>query len=679
METSPSLFLLCVRGKPPARFPSITLEMREPAMLASAAAENRGKDEARVLKRFVYATGVLVALVLGPLLSPPAASAAKHAKLPPTYEHWLDEEVNYLITNQEKAVFLSLTSNQDRDHFIETFWAIRNPDPNSPTNTFREEHYRRLEYANTHFGSLAALDGWSTDRGMVYITLGAPQQKRAYLNARELKPIETWFYQDPASALSPYFSVLFYKQSGAEDFKIYSPYQDGPDALIDSTNAINDPKTALKIIKTDLGNEVANLTLSLFPNEPVDNTAGTPTLESDALLNKIRDYRNLPENRDLLARRRSLLEGVTHRVLLGQDYSDLSAMATRDGTNQASIHYLLRVLNPGDFVLGKDASQRVYYSLSVEAQLLSSEGKVIYTDTQDLHDFLTSDQVNQLRLRPLAIAGRLVAVPGKYQLKVDVTNLVTKQSFAQTRGVLVPAFDHTLGMSQVVFSSIATPQRDYAQNQPFSFAGVKIPVTGADNVSLTGGDPVRVIYQLWEQPGSPVSLKGKNLQVSYLIGQLGVATKKEQTQTIDRSGFDPAGNLLMGTDIPTADLHPGNYRLVIHVTDPETSESTSQAINFRLVGGDRQQLWNLTDPSYTNSADSVVNLYRRGLSALAQQQAEAAVAYLKQAVDAGTPDAAVYSALASAYRLAGNATAAVATEKQRDSALARQNAAPSSN
>jgi hypothetical protein len=514
---------------------------------------------------------------------------------------------------------------------------------------------------------------------MVYITLGPPQQKRAYPNERELKPIETWFYQDPASALAPYFSVLFYKRSNAEDFKIYSPYQDGPDALIDSTNAINDPQTALKIIKTDLGNEVANLTLSIFPNEPVDNTKGTVTLESDALLNKIRDYRNLPENRDLLARRRALLEGVTHRVLLGQDFSDLTAMATRDGAEQASVHYLLRVLNPSDFVLGKDSSQRVYYSLSVESQLLTSEGKLIYSDTQKLQEYLTSDQVNRLRSRSLAVGGRLAAVPGKYQLRVDITNLVTKQSFAQTRGILVPAFDHTLGMSQVVFSSLSSPQRDSARNQPFSFSGIKIPVAGADNIALTGGDPVRVIYQLWEEPGSPVSLKGRNLEVSYLIGQLGVPTKKEQTQTVDRSGFDLQGNLLMGTDIPTTDLHPGNYRLVIHVTDPETHESTSQAINFRLAGGDSQPPWGLTVPSYTSSADSVVNLYRRGLCALAQQQPQAAIAYLKQAVDAGTPDAAMYSALASAYRLAGNTTAATATEKQRDSALAKPGPTPDRN
>jgi GWxTD domain-containing protein len=636
-------------------------------------ARARVPNEVNLLKRIGYVTAIVVALFIG-LITPSFSWGAKHSQLPPRYEHWLTQEVPYLITDNEKTTFLGLATDQDRDRFIETFWAVRNPDPNSPTNTAREEHYQRLDYANTHYGLPSAQNGWRTDRGMVYITLGPPQQKHSYTDTTDLVPMETWFYQDPANALAPYFSVLFFRRSAAEDFKIYSPYQDRPEKLIASTNAVNDQAAALKIIKRTLGNEVANLTLSLFPNEPVDNVNGTPTMESDVLLNKIRDYRNLPEIKRTLEERRSLLEGVTHRVLLGQDFSDLSVLATRDSATQTSVHYMLRLLNPGDFVLGKDAEHRVYYSLSVESQLLAADGKPIYTDTQDLHGFLSPDQVDQLRARALAISGRLAAVPGQYQLRVDVTNLVTKQSFAQTRAVLVPAFNHTLGMSQVVFASMAPPQRDPEQTQPFSFSGVKLAISGADNTSLTAGDPVRVIYQLWEQGDAPVLLKGKNLEVNYLIGQLGVTTKKEQAQTIDRGGFDAHGNLLMGTDIPTADLHPGSYRLVVRVTDPESKESTTQAINFRLIGGDRHPLWNLTAPTYTNSADSVVNLYRRGLCALAQKQPQEAVAYLKQAIDAGKPDAAIYTALASAYRLAGNETAAVATEK-----LAKQGGAPSSN
>jgi hypothetical protein len=64
-------------------------------------------------------------------------------------------------------------------------------------------------------------------------------------------------------------------------------------------------------------------------------------------------------------------------------------------------------------------------------------------------------------------------------------------------------------MSQVIFSTIEQPKRDSEQTQPFSFSGVKIPVAGADNATLTAGDPVRVIYQLWEQPDMPAWLKGR--------------------------------------------------------------------------------------------------------------------------------------------------------------------------
>lgn len=229
-----------------------------------------------MFKRSVYATSIMVVLTFGLALCSFTASAAKHPQLPPTYDHWLNQEVNYLITNQERESFLALTTNQDRDAFIDTFWAIRNPDPNSPGNTYKDEHYRRLEYVNNHYGSPSAGNGWHTDRGMVYITLGPPQQKRSYLNTKYLEPLETWFYQDPASALAPYFSVLFFKPSPAEDFRIYSPYQDRPDKLIASTNGANDVPTALRIIKADLE---TRLPTSPFLSSPTNQWTTRPALQ----------------------------------------------------------------------------------------------------------------------------------------------------------------------------------------------------------------------------------------------------------------------------------------------------------------------------------------------------------------------------------------------------------------
>ncbi len=88
------------------------------------------------------------------------------------YKTWLNEEVPYIITDEERKAFMSLSNDEERDAFIEAFWQRRNPNPDSPENEFREEHYRRIAYANEHFA--AGKPGWKTDRGHIYIAFGPP-------------------------------------------------------------------------------------------------------------------------------------------------------------------------------------------------------------------------------------------------------------------------------------------------------------------------------------------------------------------------------------------------------------------------------------------------------------------------------------------------------------------------
>ncbi len=91
------------------------------------------------------------------------------------YKNWLVEDVVYIITDEERNVFSNLTADAERDAFIEQFWRRRDPDPRSAINEFKEEHYRRIAYANDHFYS--GVEGWYTDRGRIYITYGPPSQK----------------------------------------------------------------------------------------------------------------------------------------------------------------------------------------------------------------------------------------------------------------------------------------------------------------------------------------------------------------------------------------------------------------------------------------------------------------------------------------------------------------------
>ncbi|HWW96674.1 MAG TPA: GWxTD domain-containing protein [Edaphobacter sp.] len=88
------------------------------------------------------------------------------------YKKWVDEDVRWIITDQEMQAFKSLGNDEERDQFIENFWLRRNPNPDSPENEFREEHYARIAYANEHFA--AGKPGWRTDRGHIYIAFGKP-------------------------------------------------------------------------------------------------------------------------------------------------------------------------------------------------------------------------------------------------------------------------------------------------------------------------------------------------------------------------------------------------------------------------------------------------------------------------------------------------------------------------
>ena len=100
------------------------------------------------------------------------AQKAVRQELKGAYKTWLDQDVAYIISDEERKAFKNLSNDEERDAFIEQFWLRRNPNPDSPENEFREEHYRRIAYANEHYA--AGKPGWKTDRGHIYIAFGPP-------------------------------------------------------------------------------------------------------------------------------------------------------------------------------------------------------------------------------------------------------------------------------------------------------------------------------------------------------------------------------------------------------------------------------------------------------------------------------------------------------------------------
>ena len=135
-----------------------------------------------------------------------AQQRALRQELKGVYKKWLDEDVRWIITDQEMQAFKSLANDEERDTFIENFWLRRNPNPDSPDNEYRDEHYRRIAYANEHFA--AGKPGWKTDRGHIYIAFGKPDSIDSHPSGGNYQrpmeegggntstyPFETWHYR----------------------------------------------------------------------------------------------------------------------------------------------------------------------------------------------------------------------------------------------------------------------------------------------------------------------------------------------------------------------------------------------------------------------------------------------------------------------------------------------------
>src|SRR5271163_135100 len=90
------------------------------------------------------------------------------------YKTWLNTDVVYIITDEERKAFKNLQTDEEREQFIEQFWLRRDPTPDTEENEYKEEHYRRIAYANEHYAS--GIPGWKADRGRTYIVFGPPDE-----------------------------------------------------------------------------------------------------------------------------------------------------------------------------------------------------------------------------------------------------------------------------------------------------------------------------------------------------------------------------------------------------------------------------------------------------------------------------------------------------------------------
>ena len=539
--------------------------------------------------------------------------------LPPEYRKWLNEEVAYIIDSEERAQFLALHTNAERDSFINAFWQARNPTPGAD-NPYKAEHYRRLEYANEHYGDPKFGNGWRTDQGRIYITLGAPQSITTYPAARNVRPIIAWFYGTPTPALPSYFYVLFYKRSTGEPYTIYSPYEDGPARLVTGLEDLNEQTRSLQTIRKSLGDEVARMTVSLIPSEPVDLSNFSPSMQSDVLMSNILGLADIPYQKQQLALRREQ-QKITASIITTSNTPRVGYTVTRDERGQSMVQYLIQYPEPDATLIGERKDKTLGYDLTLQNHITTESGAPVYDDVVTLTGGVEPAQAEVGRKKPFAAEDRFPLVPGRYIIQSTLTNNLTLAAHRVLETVVVPqAAKSGLGISEPFVYS-GNPMHDEGTTLPFSIAGVRFSPRGVGTLTIHSGDRIPLVFQLWVPKDASGKPNAAPIQLHYLYGSpiSGGKPIDETDETVDPANADAAGNFVTGHVFQTDAIAPGNYRMVIRATQagsaPVFSTMTLRVVPSEVPVGD----WTVYGPPRPDQDEQ-----KRALSAKAQAKVDQA-------------------------------------------------------
>jgi|SRR5579859_550735 len=499
--------------------------------------------------------------------------SSKLAKENNPYLTWVTEEVPYIITSEEKAAFDRLTTNEEREQFIEEFWRRRNPDPDSAENAAREEHYRRIAYADEHFSS--GVPGWKTDRGHIYILWGPPDEIESHAagstydrppeqggGSTTVYAFDVWRYRHMED-IGDNIEIWFADPTGSGEYHItLDPGE--VDALAHVPGA---------------GPSLSEL-LGAPRSQRFSNTNGT-TLPAPLGGIGIDEFDNLDKYFKVQRPPQHLkdLEAiVVARVVRDQIHVDYRFDYLRVTGDSVLVPITLQVPNRELQFSGKDGVQSAV--LNLYARITTLSGRVVQT----FEDLISTDVPDSLFRSSLSLSSIYQrSVPlrsGLYRLDV-----VIKDSRSGNVGVIdaplrVPLYDEDqLDASSLILADqihpVATPQ---VGQGPFVLGNYK--VRPRIHPEFTPADKMGIFLQLYNLKVAPDSHK-TNVSVSYRItkDQQDVWKQDESSEQLHQHGEQ----ITIERNLPLSSLAPGRYKLEVFAIDFLTNRTVSRSADFKII------------------------------------------------------------------------------------------------
>jgi GWxTD domain-containing protein len=516
-----------------------------------------------------------------------AKQVEKKGELPLTEEHkkWLDV-VHWIVSDYEKTAFLSLKSNEDREKFIAAFWENRDPTPGTEKNEFKEEHYRRFEYATKQYGRDTPRPGWQTDRGRVYILLGKPEFIKRSPSPFEFYPMELWQYAGyKGYGLPGSIYFLFFQEKGMDTYRLYSPLQDGIKSLfIQQSNVVMKTEEDLfDYLQTQVDPDIAHAALSSIPTEGGDPTASinSGSLTAEMIAAKLQNAKNydLPK--------RKYVEAFTHDLPTVTVYTSLDTAGIYDGlfwfkasNGNFYLDYAVE-FEPNKLDMGQYVDE-YYTSLTVDGSVSTADQKEKIDEIAGSHEIkLNPDQFKKIQSLPFQFQGRRPIIPGTYDVTLIMNNNVSRRSITFSHQVEIP---DTATSKAPVFSPIIPirlaekVEQPNKKLRPFEFGEVLY----TPNLQTHFGQNGKMsIYHQVIFPDHYVGGLGA-LSLHYLIMK-GDTVESETNEPVNLKPEELAGNAIdVRKDLPVSTISLGEKKLVVELRQEDKVLTRSQPFQFSL-------------------------------------------------------------------------------------------------
>lgn len=491
-----------------------------------------------------------------PSVDPTTNPRTVKPELKEAYKRWMNTDVAYIITKDEKRAFQALTTDEERENFIENFWRRRDPNPDTEENEYREEYYERIAYANEHFAS--GIPGWKTDRGRIYIAWGKPDSVETHPTggaydrpswegggSTTTYPFEIWWYRH-LDGVGDGIEVEFVDPTGTGEYRI-ARNADEKDALKTVPGA--GLTTAEQLGLADKGDRIAGINQGGFQRE-----------------------------QDTPFRRMEILVGLQRPPAV--KFSDLAGITSSESildNNPLDFDVRIDFFRQSDdrviatFTVQTDNKELQFEELggikqakiNIFGRITAVSGKRSGIFEDSVTTSATTAELAELRDRKSVYQKAIALTPGTYKVDVVVRDVGTGNRGLRNIGFSVPRYDDKkLSTSSLILASKLRSTTESDIGGQFVIGNAKVIPNLSGNYRR--GQEVGVYLQVYNAGIDQTTLRPA-VDVEYVLTKDG---KEVLRQPEDWSGLSDSGQRLTLARLLPTDLMPlGDYELNIVIKD----------------------------------------------------------------------------------------------------------------